>query len=70
MADIFLCFHQADYSRHLEEIATRTESHLLAAVRRRLMTRGSCALLAKWEQFRQLADRGTAMSIQHVYTST
>jgi len=44
----------------LEEIATRIERHLLAAVKRRLMARESCELLATWEQFRQLADQGTA----------
>jgi hypothetical protein len=60
-----VCCCQVDYSRHLDEIGAHVERALLAAVRRRLMkgrrdvTEEARGLLRRWEDYRQLADRGT-----------
>jgi hypothetical protein len=59
-----VCCCQVDYSRHLDEIGAHVERALLAAVRRGLMmggrdvTEGARGLLRRWEDYRQLADRG------------
>lgn len=58
-ADIYL--FQTDYTRHLEEIAKRTENVLLEAVQNCFVSgKTSCALeyLDMWENFVQLARQG------------
>lgn len=61
-----ICLFQTDYTRHLEEIAKRTENVLLEAVQNCFVsgkTYYALEYLNMWENFLQLARQGKFIAI-------